>query len=160
MAEYYGIELGDGPANEDGFHQVDSGPTRGAGILTLGAFLTTHAAPTSSSPIHRGVIVRERLLCDHLEPPPEGLDIMPPVFDPGLTTREQFAAHTEDDQCRGCHRLIDPIGFGFEANDGIGRFREQEAGQLIERRVNWSVWVGSQSLRWFRELVKSGTTQL
>ena len=57
---------------------------------------------------------------------------MPPVFDPGLTTREQFAAHTEDDQCRGCHRLIDPIGFGFEAYDGIGRFREQEAGQLID----------------------------
>jgi len=59
---------------------------------------------------------------------------MPPVFDPELTTREQFAAHTEDDQCSGCHRLIDPLGFGFEAYDGIGRFRETEAGQRVDTR--------------------------
>jgi hypothetical protein len=34
--------------------------------------------------------------------------------------------------CKSCHRLIDPIGFGFERFDGIGRERDQEAGQKID----------------------------
>ena len=126
LASYYGVSTGAPHPQESGFYRIQVAPSRPAGILTHGSFLTTHAAPTSSSPIHRGVIVRERILCNHLDPPPEGLDIMPPVFDPDLTTRERFAAHTEEEICASCHRLIDPIGFGFESYDGIGRYREQE----------------------------------
>ena len=37
--------------------------------------------------------------------------------------------------CSSCHRLIDPIGFGFERYDGIGRYRENEAGELIDSRA-------------------------
>jgi hypothetical protein len=126
LATYYGVSTGDPHPSVPGFYRAQVTPTRPAGILTHGSFLTTHASPTSSSPIHRGVIVRERILCNHLDPPPEGLDIMPPVFDPNQTTRERFAAHTEEEICASCHRLIDPIGFGFESYDGIGRFRELE----------------------------------
>src|SRR4029450_6878300 len=28
--------------------------------------------------------------------------------------------------CASCHRLMDPIGFGFEHFDAIGQFRQQE----------------------------------
>lgn len=132
LAAYYGVPLGAGETNEHGFSRVEMGPTRPAGILTQGAFLTTHALPTSSSPIHRGVIVRERVLCDHLSPPPDGLDIQPPPFDPDRSTRERFAAHTDNPDCFGCHRLIDGIGFGFENYDGIGRYRSEEGGSAID----------------------------
>ncbi|MGC6418018.1 MAG: DUF1592 domain-containing protein [Bradymonadia bacterium] len=132
LSEFYGIPVGDAPANESGFRRVSTTPQRTAGVLSHGSFLTTHAAPTSSSPIHRGVIVRERVLCNELEPPPDGLDITPPEFDPSLSTRERFSAHTEDPVCEGCHRLIDPIGLGFENYDGIGRFRDTEAGEPID----------------------------
>ena len=48
------------------------------------------------------------------------------------STRERFAAHSADIQCEGCHRLIDPIGLGFENYDGIGRYREQEGGSAVD----------------------------
>jgi hypothetical protein len=34
--------------------------------------------------------------------------------------------------CASCHRLTDPIGFGFERFDGIGRERDLEAGRAID----------------------------
>lgn len=132
LATYYNVDLGEAQEHGNGFYQVDVSATRPAGILTQGAFLTTHALPTSSSPIHRGVVIRERLLCNELQPPPEGLVIVPPPFDPTLTTRERFAAHSADIQCEGCHRLIDPIGLGFENYDGIGRYRDTEGGAPVD----------------------------
>jgi len=132
LATYYGIDVGDTPGNGAGFHRVDLMGARAGGILAHGAMMTTHASPTSSSPIHRGVFVREQILCEELQPPPDGLDIMPPAFNPDLSTRERFAAHTDDEQCAGCHRLIDDIGFGFERYDGIGRYRDEEGGAPVD----------------------------
>ncbi|GAB4567028.1 MAG: DUF1588 domain-containing protein [Haliangiales bacterium] len=103
-----------------------------SGLLTLGAVLTTHARPNASSPIHRGKLVRERLLCQHLPPPPPGVNAEPPAFDPSLTTRERYSQHSSDEACAGCHRLMDPIGFGFENYDGIGRYRGDENGLAID----------------------------
>ena len=132
LAEYYELDWGEPHPEQVGFYRADISNTRPGGILTHGSFLTTHASPTSSSPIHRGVMIRERLLCDHLDPPPEGLDVTPPEFDPNLSTRERFAAHTADPQCASCHRLIDPVGFGFENYDGIGRYRENDGGEIVD----------------------------
>jgi hypothetical protein len=36
------------------------------------------------------------------------------------------------DECQTCHRLMDPIGFGLEGYDAIGRYRETENGQPID----------------------------
>jgi hypothetical protein len=46
--------------------------------------------------------------------------------------REQFAAHSKDPSCAGCHTLMDPLGFGFENYDGIGRYRTVEAGRPVD----------------------------
>jgi hypothetical protein len=56
----------------------------------------------------------------------------PPDPDPNLTTRERFAVHTESPACARCHELIDPIGFGFEKYDHLGRFRSDENGLPID----------------------------
>lgn len=103
-----------------------------AGILTQASVLTVHARYDGSSPIHRGVLVRERLLCEHLPPPPANLDTSPPEVDPDLTTRERYAQHAADPACSGCHDKIDPIGFGFEHYDGLGNWRDTENGLAID----------------------------
>ena len=94
--------------------------------------MMVHALPTSSSPIHRGMLVRERFLCQELPPPPANLDTSPPSVDPTLSTRERYAQHSSDPACSGCHELIDPIGFGFENYDAIGRWRAMDGAHDID----------------------------
>jgi hypothetical protein len=132
LAKLYGLPAPTGPADAGGFAQASFEGTARAGILTQGSVVTTHSKPSSSSPIHRGKLVRERLLCQPLPPPPAGLMVQPPPVDPSLTTRERYAAHAAMEPCKSCHRLIDPVGFGFERFDGIGRERDSEAGQKID----------------------------
>lgn len=103
-----------------------------SGLLTQPALLALLAYPDQSSPIHRGIFVREKLLCQPLPPPPANMMIEPPDPDPNATTRERFAQHTENDSCAGCHSLIDPLGFGFERYDGVGRYRTEENGSTID----------------------------
>ncbi len=122
LAAYYGLPAGTVPEDWQ-THLVELDEDR-AGIMGLGAMLTTHAAGDRSSPVLRGAIVRERMLCQELPPPPPALDINEGAIDPDLTTRERFTEHSTNAACVGCHRLVDPIGFAFEHYDGVGRFRE------------------------------------
>jgi hypothetical protein len=104
------------------------------GILTRPGYLTVHSATTHSAPVERGVFFRQALLCTHLPPPPPGvlqMAMMQPV-DPTQTTRERFSVHSDNPFCHSCHRLIDPIGFGFEEFDGIGAFRATENGKPVD----------------------------
>jgi hypothetical protein len=103
-----------------------------AGILTQASFLATQAKPNASSPVYRGKFVREALLCMTLPPPPPDLVIVPPNPDPNATTKQQFAQHSADPACSVCHRLMDPIGFGFEGYDGIGEFRSTQNGIAVD----------------------------
>ena len=130
LATFYGVSgAAPGP---DGKVEIDLAGTERTGILTLGSVLSTHAHPTDSSPIHRGKLVRTRVLCQELPPPPAGFNVQPPPLDPSLTTRERYAAHSSEEPCKSCHQLIDPIGFGFERFDGVGRYRETESGKPID----------------------------
>jgi hypothetical protein len=117
---------------ESGHALVLTDPAQRAGILTDPGILAAAAKPDQSSPIARGLFVREALLCQSLPSPPEGAIIETPPLDPTLTTRERFAQHSVDPACAGCHSLIDPVGFAFESYDGIGRFRETENGLAID----------------------------
>jgi hypothetical protein len=50
----------------------------------------------------------------------------------GTTTRQRYEQHSVDPACSGCHRLIDPIGFGLEHYDPIGRFRTTDDGRAVD----------------------------
>lgn len=93
------------------------------GLLTQPGLLALLAHADQSSPIQRGVFVRDKLFCAPVEPPPPSVDNNPPDPQPGLTTRDLVAVHTQDPACARCHQLIDPLGFGFEAYDQLGRYR-------------------------------------
>jgi hypothetical protein len=48
------------------------------------------------------------------------------------TTRQKFQAHLDEPLCAACHQNFDPIGFGMEDMDGIGRYRTTENGQPVD----------------------------
>lgn len=131
LAAHYGIDA-DGPADSEGYRRTDLGGTPYGGLLTQGSLLTSHALPTGSSPIHRGILVRERMLCQDLPPPPANLDTSPPAVDDTKSTRDRYSQHSEDPACAACHSLIDPIGFAFEGFDGVGRSRDNDNGHPID----------------------------
>jgi hypothetical protein len=76
--------------------------------------------------------VRQRLLCQQIADPPANVDTQLPELEPGLTARQQLDAKTSGEPCVTCHGQMNPIGFGFEKLDGIGRYREGENGQPID----------------------------
>ncbi len=95
-----------------------------AGILGEASFLAANAGPTETSPTARGIFIREQLLCQHVPPPPPNVDTNLPEAseDKPLTRRQRMSAHVENPLCASCHRLMDPIGFGLESFDAIGRY--------------------------------------
>jgi hypothetical protein len=128
LAALYGVS-----APSDGERRaVEFNPQERAGLLTQPGLLALLSHPNQSSPIRRGVFIRERILCDPLPPPPPDVDTTPPDLDPTLTTRQRFALHTESSECAVCHQKIDGIGFGLENYDQNGRFRLAEQGIPIE----------------------------
>jgi hypothetical protein len=47
-----------------------------------------------------------------------------------LNNRQQLSVHLSNPSCANCHRLVDPIGFGFEHYDAIGKFRETQTVEI------------------------------
>jgi len=131
LASHYGLKSA--ASFGDQLTAVTFDPSeRDGGILAQGSLLTSLAGARESSPVQRGKMVRVRLLCQDLQPPPAGLDttLKPPP--PNATTREHYAAHSTNPVCAGCHTKMDPIGFGFEHYDAFGRRREQDQGKPVD----------------------------
>jgi hypothetical protein len=120
--------------NGEVFHKVALNPNRRSGLMTRGAVLALTTKPNMGDPVHRGIYIRERLLCTPLPPPPPDIVVVAPDPDPTLTTREQFQIHSSEPACAGCHQLVDPLGFGLEGYDPLGRVRELENGKPIDDR--------------------------
>ena len=113
------------------FEAMDLGERR-SGVLTHPALMALLAKANQSDPIHRALFVRERMLCQHLPPPPDDLVVVAPDPEPGLTTRERFADHSRLAACRGCHNRLDPLGFGFEHYDAVGAWRDTDNGTPVD----------------------------
>lgn len=125
LAKYYGAVSPD----REGRIQFPPEQQR-AGILTLGTLMATYAGAGQSSPVKRGIYVREHLLCQSAPPPPM-IDIEEPPPSRTTSTRQRFAEHNQP-ACAGCHKLFDPVGLGFENLDGIGRWRATDGGEVID----------------------------
>ncbi len=127
VARHYGLPAPSGT----GFVKVNLDPTQRSGILTLGAFLAGEAKADQSSPVLRGKFVREQLLCQHIQPPPNDVVIIVPEVTPGTSARQRFTAHAQA-QCSGCHLLMDQLGFGFENFDAVGNWRTTDGGMPVD----------------------------
>lgn len=123
LAALYGIEApGASPVAFVPAQLPEDGPR--AGLLTLGAFLTMNAHESETSPTLRGKYLRERVLCQEVQPPPDDVDTDLDASEAeGATIRERLEAHRNDPACSGCHGFIDPPGYLFEHFDSLGNYR-------------------------------------
>jgi hypothetical protein len=109
-----------------GWRRIELDPSKRAGLLTQASVMTVHAHWDKSSLVHRGKLIREKLLCEVLPPPPPDVNNTLPPADPKVSARERFEEHRAEVSCARCHRLIDPLGAPFEMFDAIGNLRTKD----------------------------------
>ena len=120
LARYYRIDGVDSDRLEK--TELDPADHRG-GLLTHGSVLKVTANGTNTSPVLRGVWISERLLGEHIPPPPDGVAAIEPDVRGAKTIRQLLARHKSSATCAACHRTIDPPGFALENFDPAGRWR-------------------------------------
>jgi len=123
LANYYGIP----DVNGDDFKPVKlaSDSPRG-GLLGMAAIHAMGSNGKDSSPVERGAWVLRKLLHEPPPPAPPNVPQLSRLEGKLLTTRERIMAHQEQPQCASCHRKIDPIGFGLENFDAVGKWRTED----------------------------------
>jgi hypothetical protein len=94
------------------------------GLMTQGAILKVTADGTSTSPVVRGVFVNERILGNHIPPPPPGIPAIEPDIRGATSIRNQLEKHRHNESCASCHQTIDPPGFALENYDPVGLWRK------------------------------------
>ncbi|MDX2021473.1 MAG: DUF1592 domain-containing protein [Deltaproteobacteria bacterium] len=123
LAKVYGP---DAKADAEGRAEVRDGSRMG--LLTLaGVQASSPHVPTKYAAVIRGHLVRRELLCTPVPPPNVAVKFEPPPNADQLTQQELLRVHQENPTCKGCHELMDPIGFGFEHYDLIGRWKAKNA---------------------------------
>jgi hypothetical protein len=122
LAEHYAIPGVTGSAIRR--VPVPEGCPRGP-FLAQAAVLKVTANGSVTSPVTRGVWINERILGNHIPPPPAGVPTIDPDTRGAKTIREQLVMHRADDRCVGCHAKIDPPGFALESFDVIGGARDR-----------------------------------
>ena len=106
------------------------------GVLSMPGILAATSFPNRTSPVKRGVWVLEQVLGEHVPAaPPDvpSLDKQDQAAVATLTVRQRTELHRTNPVCANCHQILDPIGFGLEKFDAIGRWRDQDSnGQPID----------------------------
>jgi len=120
LAKLYGIP---GVSGEE-FRKVDLHGTPRVGILTQASVLTVSSYATRTSPVIRGKWILDNILGTPPPPPPANV---PALEAAGIgsteSLRQQLEKHRANPVCAGCHSRMDPLGFGLENFDAIGRWR-------------------------------------
>jgi hypothetical protein len=130
LAKHYGLAV---PGGTDFRKVTIPADSPRAGILGSGAILTGMALPERTMPTRRGKFVRETLLCQTVPaPPPEVMAQLPPPRNPNDQIRQILTDHRTNPSCAACHALMDPVGFGMENFDGVGRYRTMDKGKPVD----------------------------
>lgn len=108
------------------------------GLLGMAAILAMGSNGEHTSPVERGAWVLRKLLHDPPPPAPPNVPQLTRLGGKLLTTRERILAHQEEPQCASCHRKIDPIGFGLENFNAVGKWRTKDSYQ--KRGVGKKEW--------------------
>lgn len=132
LAKHYGISGVTGPE----FRRVPRPDADRGGVLGMAGVLTLTSYPQRTSPVLRGKWVLEELLGTPPPPPPPNVGVLSEDDRPkdGLTFRQRLEQHRSKPQCAGCHSKLDPIGFGLEGFDPIGRKRAEIGGQAVDAK--------------------------
>jgi mono/diheme cytochrome c family protein len=129
LARHYGIAGVEGPD----FRRVDLTTDERSGVFTHASVLTVSSYPTRTSVVLRGKYLLENVLNE--PPPPPPADV--PALDEkdvgaAVTQRVRLEAHRADPLCASCHNKLDPLGFGLENYDAVGRWRSRDGAAPID----------------------------
>jgi mono/diheme cytochrome c family protein len=129
LAEHYGIP---GVRGSE-FRRVALSTKERGGVVSHASVLAVSSYPTRTSVSVRGKYVLQNLL--GAAPPPPPPDV--PSLDEGTVAssaslRQQMETHRSNAVCASCHARMDPLGFGLENYDAIGRWRSQDGGQPVD----------------------------
>jgi hypothetical protein len=128
LVKFYQLE-GQVEVKGNNFQLVKWPDNRRAGVLGMAAPLAITSQLYQTSPVLRGAWVLETLLGTPVPPPPPNVPPLPQAekTESEPTMREKLMQHRANTTCATCHRLMDPIGFGLENFDGLGRWRDKDA---------------------------------
>jgi|KBSMisStaDraftv2_1062788.scaffolds.fasta_scaffold19743_4 uncharacterized protein DUF1592/uncharacterized protein DUF1588/uncharacterized protein DUF1587/uncharacterized protein DUF1585/uncharacterized protein DUF1595/cytochrome c len=129
LAEHYGVSNVYGSQ----FRRVAITDANRRGLFGQGSILTVTSYPNRTSVVQRGKWVLENLLGSPPPPPPPNVpDLKAAPNGKVLSMRQQMEAHRANPICSSCHSRMDPIGFALENYDGVGRWRNADAGGTID----------------------------
>ena len=123
LATIYGMEQ---TVRGEQMQRVTLTNSNRGGILTMPGILATSSFPNRTSPVNRGVWVLEQVLGEYVPPPPPNvpsLEKQDKQTIANMTLRQRTELHRSNAVCASCHKVLDPIGFGLENFDAIGRWR-------------------------------------
>ncbi len=120
LAKYYGIDDVKGPD----FRRVELKTEERGGILSQGSVLAVSSYPSRTSVVIRGKYILQNILGTPPPPPPPDV---PPLDESTVGTamslRQQMEKHRANAVCASCHSRMDPLGFGLENYDAVGKWR-------------------------------------
>jgi len=126
LAKVYGLETTiTGPA----MRKVSLTDANRGGVLGMPGILAMTSFPERTSAVKRGVWVLEQVLGERVPPAPANVPALEKQDQKEvakLTLRQRTELHRTDAACANCHKILDPIGFGLENFDAIGRWREKD----------------------------------
>jgi hypothetical protein len=123
LAKFYGIPDVTGPD----FRRVELTTGQRGGLLSQASVLTVSSYPTRTSVVLRGKYVLNNILGSEIPPPPADV----PLLDESavgtlMSQRQQMEKHRGDPMCATCHNKMDPLGFGLENYNAIGKWRTMD----------------------------------
>jgi hypothetical protein len=130
LATLYGIEGVKGPA----LRRVELTDRARGGLLGMAAVHAVSSYPFRTSPVLRGKWILESLLGSKVPPPPPGVvTLSENAPEAGTQTlRQRLEKHRSNPECASCHNRMDPLGFGLENFDVLGRWRATDNGQPVD----------------------------
>jgi hypothetical protein len=132
LAKFYGVEGVTGPE----FRRVEltrqAADQRG-GVLSQAGVLTVSSYASRTSPVIRGKYVLSNILGTPPPPPPPDVPNLDETsIGRDASMRQQLEKHRENAICASCHSRMDPLGFGLENYDAIGRWRTKDGNFSVD----------------------------
>jgi len=128
LAAHYGIPGVEGME----FRRVPLDGYVRKGLITHGSILTMNSDIHITSIVGRGMWLLDRVFCETTPPEPDNIpdEVIPENF--SGTRRDLFEQHRKNEPCKTCHEVIDPLGFGMENYDALGKYREEDNGNAVD----------------------------
>tara|TARA_R110002049_G_scaffold182485_2_gene350301 strand:+ start:28429 stop:30960 length:2532 start_codon:yes stop_codon:yes gene_type:complete len=134
LARHYNVDWPGGI----GLQRVSLDPSsRRGGVITHASVLKVTANGTTTSPIIRGVWMLERIMGQHVPPPPANVSAVEPDIRGATSIREELEKHKNLDSCAACHIKMDPPGFALENYDVIGGWRDKYRAVADDSDKKW-----------------------